>query len=91
LKILNIPAVRIFSNLFLNSFLTFSTKQKCSKSPENSTNRLDDIKCVPNLVSDRFFDFSQKKSQLDFLDSSQFSHIFACDLNQGYTVLKQFQ
>ena len=51
-------AVRIFWNLFLNLWATFSTKKKkCSDSPENSTNRPDDIKSVPNLVSDRFFDF----------------------------------
>ena len=35
-------------------------KKKCSDSPENSTNRPDDTKSGTNLVSDRFFDFSQK-------------------------------
>ena len=53
--------LEFFKFFFLFSDPHFRRKKKCSDSPENSTNRPDDIKSGPNLVSDRFFDFSQKK------------------------------
>ena len=53
--------LEFFKIFFLFSDPHFRRKKKCSDSPENSTNRPDDIKSGPNLVSDRFFDFSQKK------------------------------
>ena len=56
---LDLP-LEFFKIFFLIYDPHFRRKKKCSDSPENSTNRPDDIKSGPNLVSDRFFDFSQK-------------------------------
>ena len=52
--------LEFFEIFFLISEPHFGRQQKCSDSPENSTNRLDDIKSGPNLVSDLLFYFSQK-------------------------------
>ena len=53
---LDLP-LEFFKIFFLIYDPHFRRKKKCSDSPENSTNRPDDIKSGPNLVSDRFFDF----------------------------------
>jgi len=49
--------LEFFKFFFLFSDPHFRRKKKCSDSPENSTNRPDDIKSGPNLASDHFFDF----------------------------------